>query len=43
MRASGRPVEAHLLEEGGHAFGIGYPESPSAYWVELFDAWWKRH
>lgn len=43
MRANARPVEAHLLEEGGHAFGIGYPASPSAYWVELFDAWWQRH
>jgi acetyl esterase/lipase len=42
MRAAGRPVEAHLLQEGGHAFGIGYPQSPSAYWVDLFDAWWKR-
>jgi acetyl esterase/lipase len=42
MREADRPVEAHLLEEGGHAFGIGYPQSPSAYWVDLFDAWWKR-
>jgi len=42
MRAAQRPVEAHLLQEGGHAFGTGYPQSPSAYWVDLFDAWWQR-
>lgn len=42
MRAARRPVEAHLLQEGGHAFGTGYPRSPSAYWVDLFDAWWQR-
>jgi len=42
MRDAGRPVEAHLLQEGGHAFGVGYDQTPSAYWVQQFDAWWKR-
>jgi acetyl esterase/lipase len=42
MRAARRPVEAHLLQEGRHAFGIGRPETPSAHWIELFDAWWRR-
>jgi acetyl esterase/lipase len=42
LRAAGRPVEAHLLQEGGHAFGTGYPGTPSARWVELFDEWLKR-
>lgn len=42
MRAADRPVETYLLQEGGHAFGTGYPQSPSAFWVDLFDAWWKR-
>jgi dipeptidyl aminopeptidase/acylaminoacyl peptidase len=42
MRTAQRPVEAHLLQEGGHAFGTGYPDTPSAQWVELFDAWWRR-
>ena len=42
MRKTGRPVEAHLLQEGDHAFGVGYPQSPSAQWTDLFDAWWQR-
>jgi acetyl esterase/lipase len=41
-RAAGRPVEAHLFQEGRHAFGIGRPGTPSAHWIELFDAWWQR-
>jgi len=42
MREANRPVEAHLLQEGEHAFGAGYPQTPSAQWIELFDAWWRR-
>jgi acetyl esterase/lipase len=42
MRAAQRPVEAHLLQEGGHAFGVGYPDSPSAHWIELFWSWLRR-
>jgi len=42
MRDAGRPVEAHLLQEGGHAFGTGYAGTPSEHWIELFDAWWRR-
>lgn len=42
MRRAGRPVEAHLLQEGGHAFGTGYPQTPSEHWIELFMAWWER-
>ncbi len=42
MRKAERPVEAHLLQEGDHAFGVGYPQSPSAQWIDLFDAWWRR-
>jgi acetyl esterase/lipase len=41
-RAARRPVEAHFLQEGGHAFGVGYPHTPSAQWIPLFDAWWQR-
>ncbi|MEP7311359.1 MAG: alpha/beta hydrolase [Pseudomonadota bacterium] len=39
MRAARRPVEAHLLQNGGHAFGVGRPGTPSAQWIELFSAW----
>lgn len=42
MRSAHRPVEAHLLQEGGHAFGVGYPHSPSEYWVPLFASWLQR-
>lgn len=42
MRAAQRPVEAHLLQEGGHAFGVGRPGTPSAQWIELFRAWLDR-
>jgi len=42
MRNASRPVEAHLLQEGGHAFGIGHPGSPSGYWTALFSSWLQR-
>jgi acetyl esterase/lipase len=42
MRAAKRPVEAHLLQEGGHAFAVGYLKTPSALWPELFIAWLHR-
>lgn len=42
MRSARRPVEAHLLQEGAHAFGVGYPGSPSGHWVELFSSWLQR-
>jgi acetyl esterase/lipase len=42
MRAAHRPVEAHFFQEGGHAFGVGYPNSPSALWMELFASWLQR-
>jgi len=42
MREATRPVEAHFLQEGGHAFGVGYPDTPSAHWIELFYAWLSR-
>jgi acetyl esterase/lipase/lysophospholipase L1-like esterase len=42
MRAANLPVEAHLLQEGGHAFASGYAGSPTASWIETFDAWLKR-
>jgi acetyl esterase/lipase len=42
MRAANRPVEAHLLQEGGHAFASGYAGSPTATWIATFDAWLGR-
>ncbi len=42
MRKAKRPVEAHWLQEGGHAFGVGRPGTPSAQWIELLDVWLRR-
>ena len=42
MRAAKRPVEAHLLQEGGHAFGVGIPGSSSEEWVPTFAKWLAR-
>jgi len=42
MRAADRPVEAHLFQEGGHAFASGYPNSPTSSWIAIFDAWLAR-
>jgi len=42
LRDAKRPVEAHLLQEGGHAFGVGYPRTPSMHWIQLFSTWLNR-
>jgi acetyl esterase/lipase len=42
MREAKRPVEAHLLQEGGHAFGVGLPRTPSAGWTSLLSSWLGR-
>ncbi|MGD2167636.1 MAG: alpha/beta hydrolase [Gammaproteobacteria bacterium] len=42
MRTAGRPIEIHLLQEGGHAFGTGFAGTSSAEWPDLLDAWWRR-
>jgi acetyl esterase/lipase len=42
MRRAGRPVEGHLLQEGGHAFVAGHPGTASALWTEAFRAWLDR-
>lgn len=41
-RAARRPVEAHLFQEGGHAFGVGRPGTPSAEWMPLLHLWLQR-
>jgi acetyl esterase/lipase len=42
MRDAKRPVEAHLLQEGGHAFGTGYSGTPTEHWIELYSSWLSR-
>lgn len=41
-RAARRPVEAHLFQEGDHAFGVGFPGSPSGLWIDQFHFWLQR-
>ena len=42
MRTAKRPLEAHFLQEGGHAFGVGFPNTPSAQWISLYSTWLQR-
>jgi len=40
-RDAGRPVEFHLYEQGGHAFGMRKQGSTSDLWIDQFHAWMK--
>ena len=43
-KAAKAPVEAHLLAEGGHGFGLHLPASnPGSRWPDLFALWMRRH
>lgn len=42
LRKAGVRAEAHLLEEGGHGFGLGSPNAPDGLWLDLFDRWLQR-
>lgn len=34
-----RPVEFHLYQNGGHGFGMGYPDRTTYWWFEPFTHW----
>ena len=36
---AGRPVEFHLYQNGGHGFGLGYPNRTSNGWFPVFMNW----
>ncbi len=42
LRKAGVHAEAHLLEEGGHGFGLGAASAPNGQWLGLFDLWLQR-
>jgi acetyl esterase/lipase len=43
-RAANVPVEAHLLAEGGHGFGLHLPpDNPGSRWPDLFALWMRKH
>ena len=44
VRAAKVPVEAHLLAEGGHGFGLHLPrDNPGSRWPDLFALWMRQH
>lgn len=43
FRAAGVPCELHLLQSGGHGFGVTLPpDLPAASWPELFATWVRQ-
>ena len=43
-RAKGASVEAHLLAQGGHGFGLHLPrDNPGSRWPDLFALWMRQH
>lgn len=43
-RAKGASVEAHLLAQGGHGFGLHLPkDNPGSRWPDLFEQWMRQH
>ncbi|MBC9034103.1 alpha/beta hydrolase [Sphingomonas sp. JC676] len=42
-RAAQRPCELHLLQEGGHGFGIGCEGTPASLWADSFRLWLARN
>jgi len=43
-RAVKVPVEAYLLAEGGHGFGLHLPrDNPGSRWPDLFALWTRKH
>lgn len=42
-KASKRPVEFHLYEQGGHGFGMYPKETTSTGWFNAFVSWMRMH
>jgi acetyl esterase/lipase len=42
-RATGRIAELHILENGGHGFGMLHQGKSSDHWPQLFDYWLSAH
>jgi acetyl esterase/lipase len=43
-RAAKTSVEAHLLAQGGHGFGLHLPrDNPGSRWPDLFALWMRQH
>jgi acetyl esterase/lipase len=42
LKRAGVPVEMHLFEHGGHAFGIRRTKQPITAWPELLEKWLRK-
>ena len=43
-RAAKASVEAHLIAQGGHGFGLHLPkDNPGSLWPDLFALWMRQH
>lgn len=42
-RAAKRPCELHLLQEGGHGFGVGREGTSASLWTDSFCLWLARN
>jgi len=42
LRGAGRPFEVHLVEQGGHGFGLGPEDTPAREWPALLARWLDR-
>lgn len=40
---AGRPVEFHLLQAGGHGFGLGRPSTTTEGWIDAFERWLRMN
>ncbi|WP_341713953.1 prolyl oligopeptidase family serine peptidase, partial [Erythrobacter sp.] len=43
LRSHGIAAECHLVESGGHGFGMGRAHGPSSQWPELMARFAQRH
>lgn len=41
-RSARVPVEAHIFQEGQHAFSVGRPGTPSSQWLPVLHLWLQR-
>jgi acetyl esterase/lipase len=42
LKKAGVPVEMHLFETGGHAFGLRPTDNPATHWPKLAERWLKN-
>ncbi|WP_197135663.1 alpha/beta hydrolase [Crateriforma conspicua] len=43
LQLAGVPAELHILESGGHGYGLRRKEQPVTHWPDLAEAWLRRY